>query len=301
MDYNRIQGVIAREKARFIAQIRRTNATLANELENLTVPWWNIRNSASEDTTEVALYEAIGGWWGMSAADFIAEINKITTSNIRVRINSPGGSVFDSIAIYNALVMHPANVIAHVDSLAASGASIIAMSGDSIVMGVGSQMMIHDASGIELGNAAMMREMADFLDKQSDNIADIYAHRAGGDAQEWRNLMLAETWMNAKEAVEIGLADEVYTKPAKGAEKPAEPEKETPPGEDPSKGDEGGDGNSTAPEEDDVEDLLKKMHSLGAFNYKHPGRKYAPAPPVSNSLADDFDIDSFCAALEKVR
>lgn len=289
MDYNRIQGVIAREKARFIAQIRATNATLASTLENLQLPWWHINNTADEDTTDIALYEAIGGWWGMQASDFIAEINKVTTSNIRVRINSPGGSVFDSIAIYNALVAHPANIIAHVDSLAASGASIIAMSGDQRVMGVGSQMMIHDAAGIEIGNAAIMREMADFLDKQSDNIATIYAAHAGGTAEEWRNLMLAETWFMAQEAVDAGLADEVYTKPAKGPEKPAEKEEESTEGEETEE--------EEAPEEETIEDLLKKTHSLAAFNYKHMGRKHAPAP-VTNS-ADDFDVDAICAAFAK--
>jgi ATP-dependent protease ClpP protease subunit len=304
VNYNRIQGVIAREKARFIAQIRVQNKALADELENLSIPWWSVRNADdSSDTTEVAVYEAIGGWWGMAASDFIADISKITTANIRVRINSPGGSVFDSIAIFNALVMHPANVITQVDSLAASGASIIAMAGDSIVMGVGSQMMIHDASGIELGNAAMMREMADFLDKQSDNIADIYAEKSRGEttAEEFRALMLAETWMTAKEAVESGLADEVYTKPAKTEEKPPgkDPEKPVEPSKEGEEGEESGDGNSTDPEEDDVEDLLHRMHSLGAFNYKHPGRKYAPAPKLTNSLADEIDIDAFCDALAR--
>lgn len=295
MNYNKIQGIIAREKARFIAQIRKTNATLATELEALALPWWNIKNVADEDTTEVAVYEAIGGWWGMQASEFIAEISKITTSNIRVRINSPGGSVFDSIAIYNALVMHPANITTQVDSLAASGASIIAMSGDRIVMGVGSQMMIHDASGIELGDARAMREMADFLDKQSDNIADIYEHASRGEttSQEFRAMMLAETWMSAKEAVDAGLADEVYTKPKgepeKAPEKPAEaPDEETEGGEEES---------GVAPEEDDVEDLLAKTHSLAAFNYRHMGRRHAPQP--TSSLLDGFDVEAFCSALEK--
>ncbi len=290
MDYNRIQGVIAREKARFIAQIRASNATLANTLETIALPWWHINNTADEDTTDVAIYEAIGGWWGMLASEFIAEINKITTNNIRVRINSPGGSVFDSIAIYNALVAHPANIIAHVDSLAASGASIIAMSGDKRVMGIGSQMMIHDAAGLEIGNAAIMREMADFLDKQSDNIATIYQAHAGGTAEEWRALMLAETWFMAQEAVDAGLADEVYVKPEKEPEKPAEKEEEGSEEED--------DGEEETTPEEAIEDLLKKTHSLAAFNYNHMGRKNAPAP-VLNS-ADDYDVDAICAALAKV-
>lgn len=292
MNPDRVQGVIAREKARFIAQVRRTNASLADTLENLQVPWWRISNVADEDTTEVAIYEAIGGWWGMLASDFIAEISKITTSNIRVRINSPGGSVFDSIAIYNALVMHPANITTQVDSLAASGASIIAMSGDKIVMGVGSQMMIHDAMGVEYGNASVMREMADFLDKQSQNIAEIYEHASRNEttSDEWRALMLAETWMTAKEAVDAGLADEVYTKPKGEPEKdPEKPKEET---------EEETEEETSEEEEEPLEDLLSRTHSLVPFNYKHLGRKNAPDPALNNIFG--VDVDAFCAAASKL-
>lgn len=298
MNPDRVQGVIAREKARFIAQVRRTNAALADTLENLQVPWWRISNVADEDTTEVAIYEAIGGWWGMAASDFVAEISKITTGNIRVRINSPGGSVFDSIAIYNALVMHPANITTQVDSLAASGASIIAMSGDRIVMGVGSQMMIHDAMGVEYGNAAVMRDMADFLDKQSQNIAEIYEHASRNEmsSDEWRALMLAETWMTAKEAVDAGLADEVYTKPKGESEKDPEKDPETPEEET----EEAGEEEAPEDEEESIEDLLSRSHSLVAFNYKHPGRNRAPAPQLSDN-AYGIDVAAFCSAIANAR
>jgi hypothetical protein len=89
--------------------------------------------------------------------------------------------------------------------------SVIAMAGDEIVMGEGAEMMIHDASGYSYGNAADMSEMADLLDRESNNVANIYARRAGGDAEAWRELMRAETWYWADEAVEAGLADRVQS------------------------------------------------------------------------------------------
>jgi ClpP class serine protease len=96
-----------------------------------------------------------------------------------------------------------------VDGLAASIASVIAMAGDRIVMAPNSQLMIHDGSGLCIGNAAEMRQMAELLDRQSNNIAEVYANRAGGTAEDWRALMEAETWYTAQEAVDAGLADEV--------------------------------------------------------------------------------------------
>src|SRR5690606_17127720 len=91
----------------------------------------------------------------------------------------------------------------------ASIASVIAMAGDRVVMGRGAQMMIHDALGVTVGNAADHREMAELLDKTSDDIAGFYAEKAGGPLSTWRELMRAETWFSAEEAVEAGLADEV--------------------------------------------------------------------------------------------
>jgi ATP-dependent protease ClpP protease subunit len=263
-------------------------------LDGLKLDWFKIRNAADEDTAEVLIYEAIGGWFGVPADEFVRELNGITAQNIHVRINSPGGSVFDSIAIYNALVKNSAKVTVYVDSLAASGASVIAMAGDDIVMMVGSQMMIHDASGIEMGDARMMREMADFLDKQSDNIASIYAAKIDGDPAEMRALMLAETWMMAQEAVDLGLADRVYTKEM---DKPADPE------EDDDESSEDGAEEETDTEEveseEDIEDLMSRPHALAAMNFKYAGRRKAPAPPT-NSVVTDSDLDSFIAGMQKI-
>ncbi|MFD9763191.1 head maturation protease, ClpP-related [[Kitasatospora] papulosa] len=181
--------------------------------------WYEIRDADSPDEAEMLIYDEIGGWWGPTPGDIVNELRAITAPNLRVRINSPGGSVFDGVAIANAIRLHPANVTVQVDGIAASIASVIAMAGDRIVMSPQSQLMIHDASGMCLGNSADMSEMATLLDVQSDNIADAYAERAGGTREEWRERMRAESWYLAEEAVAAGLADEVLP-----ARKAAEPE-----------------------------------------------------------------------------
>lgn len=181
--------------------------------------WYEIRNETAADEAEVMIYDDIGGWFGTYADEFVEELRGITAPRMRVRINSPGGSVFEGIAIANALRLHPADVTVQIDGIAASIASVIAMAGDRVVMMPQSQLMIHDASGLCMGNATDMAEMAALLDRQSDNIADVYATRAGGTREEWRERMRAETWYLAGEAVAAGLADEAV--PAGKA--PAEP------------------------------------------------------------------------------
>lgn len=239
--------------------------------------WFDIRNEANTDETEIFIYEEIG-YWGITSDNFVQELNKINAKTINVRINSPGGSVWDAIAIYNALVQHSADVNVRVDALAASAASVIAMAGDTITMMRGSQMMIHDAIGVGIGNEAELKEYAAWLGEQSNNIASIYSARAGGDTEEWRAKMLAETWVFADEAVEIGLADEIYS-PEKN-KPPMEPDEE--PDEDPEEAEE-----ETQEEEKEPtpEDRLAARHRLTNRGFKYAGRKRAPEP-IQNSFAD---------------
>lgn len=172
-----------------------------------------------EDSTDIYVYESIGGWFGMWADDFIQDLKQVTTKNINLRLNSPGGSVFDGIAIANAIRSHPANVTVYVDSLAASIASVIALAGNRIVMMPQSQFMVHNASGGCYGDASEMTKMADLLDKQSRNIAEAYAQHTGRPVAEWQDYMAAETWFTAEEAVAVGLADEAMPmRPKKGEE-----------------------------------------------------------------------------------
>jgi ATP-dependent Clp endopeptidase proteolytic subunit ClpP len=177
--------------------------------------WYRIDN-ATADTATVHIYDEIG-FWGITAADFAGELAAVTAAQIDLHINSPGGEVFDGVAIFNSLQQHPASVTVYVDGLAASAASFIAQAGDRRVMARNATMMIHDGAGLCIGNAGDLRQLADLLDKISNNIADIYAQRAGGDVADWRAAMLAETWYTAAEAVAAGLADEVAQAPARTA------------------------------------------------------------------------------------
>jgi ATP-dependent protease ClpP protease subunit len=165
---------------------------------------------------EVWIYDEIG-YFGVTASDFVRELAAVDSDKIVVHLNTPGGDAFDGIAIYGALKSHKAHVEMRIDSLAASAGSFIAQAGDERIIARNATVMIHDAHGLVVGNHADMTAMAELLDKTSDNVADIYAQRAGGTVESWRAAMKAETWYNADEAVAAGLADRVddYT-PATG-------------------------------------------------------------------------------------
>jgi len=175
---------------------------------------YRIRNAAdSPAVTEILLYDEIGEdpWFGtgVSAKQFTEDLQAVDTEEIHLRINSPGGNVFEGITMLNALRRHDSKVTVFVDGLAASAASLVAMGGDQIVMSRNAEMMIHDAWGVAIGNAEEMQRMADDLGRASDNIASAYADRAGGTVNQWRKAMTAETWYSDKEAVSAGLADRV--------------------------------------------------------------------------------------------
>ncbi|MEM9465285.1 MAG: head maturation protease, ClpP-related [Actinomycetota bacterium] len=162
----------------------------------------------SDDTAVVRIYDRISSFWGVNAADFVEEISAITKPKIRVEMSSPGGSVFDGIAIYNALRVHPAEITTRADSLVASIASVIFQAGDTRQMMTGSQLMIHKAWGLEIGNADDHLAFAELLEKQDGVIAEIYAAKSDHDAEHFAELMTAETWLTHTEAIDEGLADE---------------------------------------------------------------------------------------------
>ena len=176
-----------------------------------------LQTDAQDGVATLRLYDPIDSWggeWGVSAKEFakaLAELGDV--SEIRLHINSPGGEVFEAIAIMNQLRSHPARVVAVVDGLAASAASFIACSADETVMGRNAQMMIHDAWGLCVGNAQDMRDLSDRLDKISDNIASVYAAKSGDSIEDARAAMLEETWYSAEEAVAARLADSVAETP----------------------------------------------------------------------------------------
>lgn len=205
VDQRRARLLAAARTGAFGAEIQRH----ANQVTEQGYRLRNITNEAGSTVTELFLYDVIGGWFGIEASDVVRELMAITTDQINVRINSPGGDVFDGIAIMNSLISHPATVNVTVDSLCASIATAIAMSGETITMMPGSQMMIHNASGLCWGEAKDMRKLADVLDFQTRNIASLYARRAGGEVDSWLSAMDAETWLSDEEAVSQGLADQV--------------------------------------------------------------------------------------------
>ncbi len=158
------------------------------------------------------IYDVIdswGGWWGISAEEVALALDEVPdgTPVVEVHLNSPGGEAREGIAIANLLRQHPSHVVAIVDGLAASAASMVAMGADEVRMAPSSQLMIHDASGGAWGPAAFLEQIARSLHHLSDSYADAYAKKAGGVAAEWRALMLAETWYSPQEALAAGLAD----------------------------------------------------------------------------------------------
>lgn len=173
---------------------------------------------STTDSTEATLYlygpiDSWGGPWGISAAEVAQALAGLPsgTTDLTMRINSPGGEVFEAVAIMNLLRDHNARITARVDGIAASAASFLAVSADETIMGANSELMIHDAWGLAIGNAEDMRGYAQLLDSTSDNIASVYDGKAGGGTAQWRDYMKAESWFGADEAVALGLADSVNT------------------------------------------------------------------------------------------
>lgn len=158
------------------------------------------------------LYGDVGDLWGdgsgFKATDVVAALAEIGPGPVTVRLNSGGGYVSDGVAIFNALKQHRGEIEMHVDAMAASAASVIAMAGDRIIMHEGAFMMIHDPAGVTVGTAADHNETAAVLDKMGDVMAGIYANKTGHSVEEIRSLMLAETWFDAEEAVAFGFATE---------------------------------------------------------------------------------------------
>jgi ATP-dependent protease ClpP protease subunit len=168
--------------------------------------WFKFENKAGEDATTVYVYDEIG-YWGVTAKEFCDALNGVNTSIINLKINSPGGDVFDGLAIHNALKGHAAKVNVQVEGLAASIASIIAMAGDEIRMAKNAFFMIHNAWAGCAGNAVDMRKLADTLEKIDGTLVQTYQDRTGGTQKDIREMMAAETWLNADEALAAGFCD----------------------------------------------------------------------------------------------
>lgn len=213
---------------------------------------FEIRNLADREA-EVFLYGEIA--WDVDASEFVRELSLLDVDVIRLRVNSPGGDAYQGIAMMNALQTHPARVETTVEGMAFSAASFIVAGGsDHVTIYPGAEVMIHDALVSTYGNADDMGRAIERLDRMSNSIAEIYARRAGGDPEDWRAAMRAETWFTAQEAVDAGLADEVW-----------EPEESTDSGRDP------------------VAAVSNDFALLNRFR----GRQAPPPRELMNNLTDD--------------
>ena len=169
----------------------------------------------SGDTATIWLYDFIGRdeWTGtgVSAEEFAKEIRGITAPNILLRINSPGGSVFDGRAMFSALQLHPAKVTALVEGVAASAATSVAMAADQVHMVDGALFMIHRSWTMAMGNAEDLMSTAALLEKVDGALAADYAGKTGADIQQIQDWMSAETWFTAAEAQAAGFVDQVIS------------------------------------------------------------------------------------------
>lgn len=171
--------------------------------------WYSIK--AKKDDAEILIYDVIGEDWmgGISAKQFVDDLGELDVENINVRINSPGGDVFDGTAIYNALINHKARITTQIDGMALSMASVVAMAGDTIKMAGNAMMMIHNPWTLAIGDATELRKTADVLEKTKLNLLAAYNKQSPLDNDEISALMDDETWMTGPEALEKGFVDEV--------------------------------------------------------------------------------------------
>jgi len=171
------------------------------------VDYKKVENKKTDETT-LYIYDEIG-YWGVTAEDFVKDINDIKTGTINIRINSPGGSVFDGTAMFNAINQHKLKTIVYIDGLAASISSVIAMGADEVKMGKGASLMIHNPWSYAVGDSKVMRREADLLDKIGGTIASIYMEKTGKTEAEIKEMMEAETWLSPEESLEDGFVDSI--------------------------------------------------------------------------------------------
>ena len=172
----------------------------------------DINTDVSASSEKIMIYGIIGAYSDVKPTFIISQIDAAEADNkesINIHINSPGGSAFDAVSIYNRLVESKLKVNVFIDSLAASAASFIAMAGDSIKMYKNSMFMIHQARAGVYGTSKSMLKMSSLLNKVDKNIIDIYAEKTGKSVKKISELMSEETWFSTSEAIEFGLADSV--------------------------------------------------------------------------------------------
>ena len=170
--------------------------------------WYDVKAAAAGKPATISIFDDIG-MWGITAKDFIASFRQIAENDVVLELNTPGGSVFDALAMFNAMKSSGKNITVKVMGIAASAGSYLAMVGNKIVMPENTFMMVHNPLNAIYGNAAEMREMADVLDKIGNSLTATYVARTGKSDEEVRALLANDTYMTAAECLEHGFCDEV--------------------------------------------------------------------------------------------
>jgi ATP-dependent Clp endopeptidase proteolytic subunit ClpP len=163
---------------------------------------------SDDGTATIYLYDEVGAW-GQGSKEFLADLGRLKGQHIHLRINSPGGSVVEGTAIYNALRRHEGGLTVHIDALAASMASVIAMAGVPTYIADNALLMIHNPWTITGGDADQLRKEADLLDKLKNTLVNAYTRKTGMEEEEIADMMDRETWLDAVEAVALGFADAI--------------------------------------------------------------------------------------------
>jgi ATP-dependent protease ClpP protease subunit len=175
----------------------------------MTQKWYAFKNSSDKNgEVELSIYDEIGAF-GIGAKEFIAELREYKGQHVHVRINSPGGEIIDGSAIANALNRHEGGVTVHIDGLAASMASYIAMSGKPTYMSENALLMIHNPWTLAAGEADDLRKQADLLDVMKSTLVRGYQRKSGMPSEEISKLMDEETWLTALEAAALGFVDAI--------------------------------------------------------------------------------------------
>lgn len=174
-----------------------------------------VRNEATGDAT-LYIYDVIDAWWGVASLDVAKTIAGLSPdATLHVRVNSPGGDVFEGRAIRTAIAQHPGKTIAHIDGLAASAATTVVDGADEIEISDGGFFMIHNGWTISMGNRHEMTKTAALLEKVDGAIVADYARRTGKSPEQIAQWMDDETWFTAQEAIDNGFANRMATLPDK--------------------------------------------------------------------------------------
>jgi ATP-dependent protease ClpP protease subunit len=171
--------------------------------------WYAFKNAPDKSgEVELYLYDEIGSF-GVRSKEFVAELKEYKEKHVHLRINSLGGEIGEGTSIYNALIRHPGGVTVHIDSLAASMASVIAMAGNPVYMAENAILMIHNPWTLASGEAADLRKQADLLDMMKSNLVRAYQKKTGMEETAIAKLMDEETWLDATEAAALGFIDAI--------------------------------------------------------------------------------------------